>query len=597
MCFSLVQQEELESEEGSEATTTVLGSILSIAFSPNGELFIAEADSRKVNAIRVVDSAGRMSDFAGRPQPQETFQAHVCDCGGGTTTSSPGLGVGLGAGMGAALGTTSGTCLCAPPMDDPSAGAAGKDSRETLLSSNAKFTSVSAMVVSPDGVLHVADQGSLHVLALEHYLPTHDENGEFRIPFPPTGEVYVFNRYGQHVATKDLTSSNTRYTFLYSKNTSFGKLSTVTDAAGNKILFLRDYSNVVSTIENTQDHKSDLKISGIGFLEKFSEPGRSEIDLHYDSNTGLLTSRADAKGAGGKTSMYRYDELGRVTGVILPTGETIELKSRISLDDGLAVEVLAPQAAIALASGQQQPQRQPLLQQGVQAVTLKMAGRGARRLVISDGVHESEAASYRNGSLTMRGPWGGDLTCSARRRHPLLELALPVEAEMLPMWSDQSLSAGPGQPANAMAWSYNIVGDAGSSQHTLHQDLWVNRTRVLGMEYDQANRRQTFLDREGTPQLVITLDHEGLPLSWAPTNGCAAVNISYDRFRRVDSWRWGNQVEKYSYDRKGLLSEIATPEDGALQFTYGDLNVVSPVHSSQMHNPNRVQSRPKSCVH
>jgi hypothetical protein len=49
-----------------------------------------------------------------------------------------------------------------------------------MLSSNAQFTSISALTVSPDGVLNVADQGSLHILALEHYLPTHDENGEFR---------------------------------------------------------------------------------------------------------------------------------------------------------------------------------------------------------------------------------------------------------------------------------------------------------------------------------------------------------------------------------------------------------------------------------
>lgn len=70
-----------------------------------------------------------------------------------------------------------------------------------------------------------------------------------RIPYPPTREIYVFNRYGQHIETKDLTSGKTRYSFLYSKNTSFGKLSTVTDSSGNKILFLRDYSNVVSTVD------------------------------------------------------------------------------------------------------------------------------------------------------------------------------------------------------------------------------------------------------------------------------------------------------------------------------------------------------------
>lgn len=94
------------------------------------------------------------------------------------------------------------------------------------------------------------------------------------------------------MTTKDLTSGKTRYSFLYSKNTSFGKLSTVTDSAGNKIQFLRDYSNVVNAIENTQDHKCELKISGIGFLEKLSERGRTEITFGYDSDSGLLTSRS-----------------------------------------------------------------------------------------------------------------------------------------------------------------------------------------------------------------------------------------------------------------------------------------------------------------
>ena len=133
---------------------------------------------------------------------------------------------------------------------------------------------------------------------MQPYLPNHDETGEFHIPFPPSNEVYVFNRYGQHIFTKDLTSGKTRYSFLYSKNTSFGKLSTVTDSAGNKIQFLRDYSSVVSSIENTQDHKSELKISAVGFLEKLSERGRAEIALAYDGSTGLLTSRSGV-------SMYR----------------------------------------------------------------------------------------------------------------------------------------------------------------------------------------------------------------------------------------------------------------------------------------------------
>lgn len=65
----------------------------------------------------------------------------------------------------------------------------------------------------------------------------------------------------------------------------------------------------MSTIENTQDHKSDLKISGVGFLVKFSEKGTSEIELDYDSTTGLLISRADSRGGGVSNIMhYRRNE-------------------------------------------------------------------------------------------------------------------------------------------------------------------------------------------------------------------------------------------------------------------------------------------------
>lgn len=181
-----------------------LGSLTALAFSPTGDLYISDIDSRKVNALRVIDSTGRMFDFAGR------WQSDKKNC---NTTS------------------------CAEIE---------KNSKETLLTSTARFTSISALSVSSDGVVNVADQGSLHILALQHYLPTHDEHGEFKIPYPATNEIYVFNRYGQHITTRDLTSGKPRYSFLYSKNTSFGKLSTITDASGNKINFLRDYSNVVS---------------------------------------------------------------------------------------------------------------------------------------------------------------------------------------------------------------------------------------------------------------------------------------------------------------------------------------------------------------
>ncbi|XP_075213771.1 teneurin-a transmembrane protein [Lycorma delicatula] len=525
--------QQLGSEDTSRATSTALGSVLALAFSPNGQLFIADSDSRKVNAIRVVDSAGRMSDFAGRGQ---TNDKRECDC----MTNS-----------------TSVPCAC---WTDSSV-----NSRETLLSTTARFSSISALAVSPDGVVNVADEGSLHILSLEHYLATHDENGEFRIPYTATGEEYVFNRYGQHIATKDITTGKTRYTFLYSKNTSFGKLLTVTDSSGNKIMFLRDYSNLVSAIENTQDHKCDLNISGVGFLTKFSEKGRSEVVLDYDSNTGLLTSRSDSMPGGGSTYMYQYDNMGRIRHVVLPSGETLNLASKLTSDDELEVQITEP-----VQSSVTSPDS------NIHTINIKLEGQTDKKMTIRDSLQGvSEAMRFRNGSLWMVHRWGGITIVTAEAKHPLLELSLPVEAEMFPVWSKQITRRG--DIANNMAWTYTLVGDAGTSQQTLHRQLWVNNTRILGVEYDQAAGKETVYDKDKEPLLSVTFDPAGLPLSWRPGNSVHPVNISYDRFNRVDGWSWGSQSETYSYDRHGLLAEIKTKQDGTTQYTYNDWNMLSKI--------------------
>lgn len=57
-------------------------------------------------------------------------------------------------------------------------------------------------------------------------------------------------------------------------------------------------------------------------------------------------------------------------------------------------------------------------------------------------------------------------------RHPLLELSLPVEAEMLPMWSEQTVTLGDGL-SNHMHWTYSLVGDVRAPEQTLHRELWV----------------------------------------------------------------------------------------------------------------------------
>lgn len=209
----------------SSSTPVILESPQSLAFSTDGNLYIAESDSQMINRIRVLSSEGIISRFTGADSK--------CSC-------------------------LVDTCKC---FDN-----------QSFLASTAKFNTISSITVTPDGVVHISDQGNLRIRSVVSSLPAPSSYREYKVHSPETQEVYFFNRFGQHISTQSILTGRTIYTFTYNVNTSFGKLSTVTDAAGNKIYVLRDYSNQVNTIENTQGQKCSLKMSRMGMLQQFETP-------------------------------------------------------------------------------------------------------------------------------------------------------------------------------------------------------------------------------------------------------------------------------------------------------------------------------------
>ncbi|EAT34453.1 AAEL013308-PA, partial [Aedes aegypti] len=482
----------------------VLGTVVAMAFAPFGDLYIADTDSRRINSIRVVDSTGYMRTFAGRSEN----------------------------GM----------------KEDMSA-----MQSETILSSNVRFQAVSAIAIAQDGVINIADQGSLRIVALQHYLPQHDTNGEFQIPYTPTNEMYVFNRYGQHVATKDLSSGKTRYSFLYSKNTSFGKLSTVTDSSGNKIQFLRDYSNVVSSIENSQDHKSELKISSNGMLTKIIErKGKSELQFDYDSNNGLLLSRT----GNGETFIYQYDEYGRVTKAILPSGEAFLITTVLgekSYDLGVQIN---------------------------ESIYSHFAQEPATPTVFSLTMTNAKI-SHANSTLTIMRSDGIVIESSAVAAHPYLEKIMPIEAEMLPMWSHQTVKMGENL-INTMYSKYDYKGNENNRlpQQRLSHEIFVNNSRAIRIDYEQLQNRETFYNKYDEIILTVLYDQSGLPISYYPGGEDSKfhpLNITYDRFNRVEGWQWGPAEMKYNYDMNGLLSEVTSQQDGIILYSYNELNLLSEI--------------------
>lgn len=71
---------------------------------------------------------------------------------------------------------------------------------------------------------------------------------------------------------------------------------------------------------------------------------------------------------------------------------------------------------------------------------------------------------------------GEVVQCFAESKHPILELSLPIEAEMLPVFNKQVSSRG--AFLNTVLWTYSLVGDAGSTKFIIRRKLTVITTFI-----------------------------------------------------------------------------------------------------------------------
>lgn len=246
----------------------------------------------------------------------------------------------------------------------------------------------------------------------------------------------------------------------------------------------------------------------------------------------------------------------------MPSGEQVHISSGLAKNYGLAVTVSNPSSTIPVGVAKK--------------CEYVLHGQSFKQITINNGKQITEGRIYSNNTLLLDTPWGGKFESIAAAKHPLLEAALPIEAEMLHMWSHQTTSFGDGL-VNNMYSLYTLVGDVRNPQQTLNREIWVNDSRVLIIEFDQFKSRETFFNTDRNPLFTISYDVAGLPLSFTPHGAGVPINISYDTFYRINGWKWGDSEETYSYDPHGMLSEITSPQDGTKFIYYNEGNLVSKI--------------------
>ena len=475
------------------AQSSALNQPQSITFSSTGELYIAESDSQRINRVRKISHSGQMETIAGKNSN--------CNC-------------------------LDSSCKCYDP--------------DTHLAANTRFSAISSIAVSPDGKLYVADQGNYRVRTVASMMPTNEEDTVFEVPDPDSQELYIFNRFGQHVQTKDLMTESVLYKMEYHQSTSNGRLVSITDTTGRKLSVLRDYSGQVTALQTSSGQKILIKINRMGFLESFRRPDGYSLEFQYISSSGLLLSKLDSQNYG---LMFQYDQYGRLIQSVSPTGEITSLAFNLTASGG---DIKAGETLINVKENK----------------VSQLAG--------SVAVKETTVLSDR----TLKIKEGERRTTLASVRHPVISHSHPIIGDSYPMTGELRVELGQNL-ISKIEWDYSLQTSGHDKQMLgITKKMRVNGENLLMVTYDKLQRRELLYLADKTELLEIKYDEQARPVTWVtPYSGWAAVSQRYDRFGHLQSWRWGDVREEYSYDKEGRLASVKKGNNSILQYEYRERDI------------------------
>ena len=480
------------------ASYTTLASPQALAFSPTGELNIAESDARRINRISVVGTDGRISVFAGKDS-KCNCQESSCDCFNANNN----------------------------------------------LAVHSLFKFISGLAVTPDGSLHICDQTNYRIRTIKNRIPHINPDQQYEVHSPETGETYVFNRFGLHMATRSIATKENIFQFSYSVSTSTGSLVSVTDSSGTgKISIIRNYAGQVESIENAQRQKFIVKVdTRKHMLKSFMYTANNTVDIDYYRSSELLRSRRDGDG---KIFMYDYDQNGRVERAITPTGGIIQLKSDISIY-GAMVNI----------STNNKEELSLLIQK---SFVHKSIG------------HEVEIVQIESDrSFIIESKWGHKFVTKTAP-YILLHGENPGLAESYPVPSIERTEIGK-DIVNTIEWDYYANSPLTSPLISkVGKKLKVNGESVMSVELDRSSGSQVISMESHRSAVTVNRTKYSSQISSLPTGIFPTITEQYNPIGLPTSWSMGSLLETYSYDRQNRLTEVKQGDNpGGLQYLYDDI--------------------------
>ena len=459
------------------AAQTVLVSPQAIAFSAQGNLFLAESDSRRVNRVSVVNTDGRIHHFAGKDS-KCNCQDKECPCFNG----------------------------------------------DVLLATDAMFASISAISVAPDGTFFISDQANRRLRGIRTSIPHLNKKQEYEVYSPESQELYVFNRFGLHMETRNIPSSAQIYKFSYSVSTSNGRLIAITDSSGNKIKITRDYSGQATAIENSLRQKFVLQLDRKRMLTEFLRPDNSSVVFGYTRSSELIRTRRNSDKS---NFAYDYDSNGRLVTVVTPSGDNLGLVSDLDIRGAIVNVTLNGDETIF-----------SLLMQPTMVTQLIGDGLGNSVQLKSDKSFISSAS------------WGHKHSIETSPYLLLKNSKVVGLAESFPVPFRERTDIGR-NAVSRFEWQY-----FGNSDR-IGKKLRISGENLLTVELNRRINSQIVTLEMFQARLNISSTPDSIRISMLPSGLFATVSLERNLLGNPTSWRWGDMVADFKYDSFNRLNEVS----------------------------------------
>jgi RHS repeat-associated protein len=409
----------------------------------------------------------------------------------------------------------------------------------------ARLNRPEALALGVDGDIFVADTFNNRIRRLRSRFGQGSSVNEIAIAREDGREVYIFTPAGRHLRTVHSLTGAVLRSFAYDDA---GRLTAVTDGAGNVTVIERDGQGNPTAIVAPRGQRTILAVDGNGYLASVGNPAGETHRFTYHAAGGLLASFRDPAG---NAAAMQYDAAGRLAREDLPGGGFWQV-NRVQDSAGYTVTLASAEGRATVYGVARPPfgakQQQNIFPYGGSASAVQKAD-GSRSSAFSTGatLQTVDGPDPRWGmqaplarSLTYRTPGGKSYSQAYTRTAQLAD-------------ANDLLS---------VVWLTDTLSVNGQLYRTL---------------YDGPTRRITATTPAGR-QTFLQLDARGHVTSIGPA-GLAPIELTYNPDGALARFSQGGQQWQYVYDPQGRAESRTDAAGNRVAFTY---DLAGRVTSAQM---------------